>query len=136
MSTSYFVIDDSNFARKIVKNVFGKLGYVFFGEADCYKQALHHLKKLIDENRNPDFITLDITMPDMNGDELVPILLELSPNAKIIMTTSVADKETVRRCISSGAKGYILKPLNEEKVLEAMNIITINNLLKKKETKY
>lgn len=132
---SYYTIDDSNFARKIVKSVFDKLGYDYVGEANSYKDALLGLKDVRESERKLDIITLDITMPEITGDELIPVILKYFPNVKIIMTTSVANKEMVQKCIASGAKGYILKPLTEEKVLEAMNIITINSLIKKKVTK-
>ena len=130
---SYFVIDDSNFARKVVINVFGKLGYDFKGEANNYRTALAGIKELTSKNISIDYITLDITMPEITGDKLIPLILESLPNVKIVMTTSVADKETVSRCVTSGAKGYILKPITEEKVLETMNLITINSLLNKKD---
>jgi len=129
---TYFVIDDSKFARTVVKNIFNKLGYEFKGEAQSYKDALAQIQRLKQAREELAYVTLDITMPEIHGDELIPIILEVYPDAKIIMTTSVADKGTVTRCIAAGSKGYILKPVTEEKVLEAMNIITINSLLKKK----
>jgi two-component system chemotaxis response regulator CheY len=129
---TYFVVDDSNFARKVIKRVLDKLGCTMIGEANNGSTAISGLKTLEAEGKAPTFITLDIAMPDVTGDEIVPLIREIFPGSKIIMTTSIADKSTVQRCLQAGVKGYILKPVTEEKVLEAINIITINDLLKKK----
>lgn len=135
MSETFFCIDDSNFARMLVKNVLGKLNYQFLGEASDALESISQLKFLKSKGKKIDYITLDISMPGTTGDTLLPKILEIHPKSRVIMMTSIANKETVKRCIDLGAKGYILKPITEEKFLEALNIITIKDLINKKENR-
>lgn len=69
---------------------------------------------------NPDIVTMDITMPDMNGIEATKKIVQTFPDAAIIMITSHGQEAMVLESIQAGAKGYILKPLNSEKLKEAI----------------
>jgi response regulator of citrate/malate metabolism len=129
---SVFVIDDSSFARRVNKKIFNELDYDFLGEAGEHKSAISLLSSLNEQGISPTVITLDIVMPEVTGDELLPKVLSLHPESIIIMLTSVADTDTVKICISKGAKGYIVKPVNKEKVVDALEIINVKERLRRK----
>jgi two-component system, chemotaxis family, chemotaxis protein CheY len=129
MNKSVFIIDDSNFARRVNRTIFSEIGYKVLGEASDYSSAIDGLKSL---KESPEIITLDIIMPEKTGDQLLPGILELHPDSKIIMLTSIADSKTVKDCIQNGAKGYIVKPVNKAKIEDALFIIETKESLKLK----
>lgn len=69
---------------------------------------------------NPDIVTMDITMPDMNGIDAVKLILDEDPSALIIMVTSQGQEQMVIDSISLGAKGYVLKPIYTDKLIETI----------------
>lgn len=129
---SVFVIDDSSFARRVNKKIFEDLGYELLGEGSEHLSAIKGLNELKEAGKSPSVITLDIVMPEVTGDELLPKVLSLHPESIVIMLTSVADTDTVKVCISKGAKGYIVKPVNKEKVVDALEIISVKERLRKR----
>jgi len=70
-----------------------------------------------------DLVTLDITMPEMDGLEALKKIKEIDPNATVIMVTAIGTAESVKEAIKLGAKGYIVKPLDREKVIERIGQI-------------
>jgi putative ABC transport system ATP-binding protein len=77
------------------------------------------IMELFDELK-PELTTLDIVMPKLRGTEVLERLLEKYPDSKIIMASSVSDARTVMHCLKVGAKQYIIKPYDEEKVMSAV----------------
>lgn len=75
------------------------------------------------EKSKPDIVTMDITMPDMNGIEVTKKIIEKDPNALIVMITSHGQEKMVLDSIEAGAKGYLLKPLNAERFMETLEEI-------------
>jgi len=109
------VVDDSLIIRKNIKKYIVSLGHAVVGEAKNGTIAIEQCKKL-----QPDLITMDITMPDMDGITAVTKIREFNKEVKIIMITSHGQEEMVVSSLKVGAQGYLLKPINEEKLSVAI----------------
>jgi two-component system chemotaxis response regulator CheY len=109
-SLSVLVVDDSLIMRKKISRMVTELGHKVVATAENGKEAIKQC-----ENIALDLITMDITMPDMNGIEATRRILAEKPNTLIIMVTSLGQESMVMEAINAGAKGYILKPIKQEK---------------------
>lgn len=109
------VVDDSLIIRKKMKTIIEKLGHKVVSDAQNGREG-------IDEyNANkPDLVTMDITMPDMDGISAVKEIMKSDANAKIIMVTSHGQEDMVIKSIQAGAVGYMLKPISEDKFAQAV----------------
>ncbi len=116
------VVDDSLIIRKNIKKYVTALGHSIVGEAKSGAQAVEQCAELY-----PDLITMDITMPDMDGIEAVKKIREFNKTVDIIMVTSHGQEDMVISSLKAGAKGYILKPINEEKLSKAIKNIYSEN---------
>ncbi len=112
------VVDDSLIIRKNIKKYVTNLGHSLCGEAKNGAQAIESCREL-----KPDLITMDITMPDMDGITAVQKIREFDKDVNIIMVTSHGQEEMVVSSLKSGAQGYLLKPINEEKLAQAIGNI-------------
>lgn len=110
------VVDDSNFIRLNIVNYLKNNNITVIGEASNGQEAIELYKEL-----KPDIVTMDITMPDMDGVEAVKKIVEIDSNAKIIICSAVGQQVKVIEAIKAGAKSFILKPLNEEKMIIEIN---------------
>lgn len=109
------VVDDSQFILKQISQIFTSRDFEVVGMATDGKQGL----ELYQEHKdNIDLVTLDITMPEMDGLETLKRIMEFDPDASVIMVTALGTAEAVKEAIKFGAKGYIVKPLDRNKVLE------------------
>jgi len=109
------VVDDSLIIRKKLTKIIEKLGHeVVYGAKNGQEGIDSFLLK------KPDLVTMDITMPDMDGITAVKHIIEKDAEAKIIMVTSHGQEDMVIKSIQSGAVGYILKPITEEKLAVAI----------------
>lgn len=109
------IVDDSLIIRKNLKKYIASLGHNFIGEATTGLQAIEACKAL-----KPDLITMDITMPDMDGVTAVEKIKEFDPDVNVIMITSHGQEDMIVSSLKAGAKGYILKPVSEEKLANAV----------------
>ena len=107
------IVDDTLFMRTLIKNILFTGGHSIAGEAGDGEEAIAKYQEL-----KPDLVTMDVVMPKMNGIEALKGIKAIDPNAKIIMCTAVGQEQMVKLAIKSGAKGYIVKPFQEPKVLE------------------
>ncbi|MCK5293967.1 MAG: response regulator [Arcobacteraceae bacterium] len=112
------VVDDSMLIRNTLTKQLVALGHKVVAQATNGKEAVELYGKLL-----PDLVTMDITMPIMTGIESLKSIKAKYKDAKIIMVTSHGEEKLVMEAISSGAKGYILKPITNEKIEEAVNKI-------------
>jgi two-component system chemotaxis response regulator CheY len=112
MGLSCIVIDDENHIRVLLKSVLGLVGLNVVGEAANGLEGVELFEKI-----KPDFVFMDINMPLKTGDEVLEEMKKIHPLSFIVMLTSVADLDTVERCIKAGADFYIRKdtPVNELK---------------------
>lgn len=112
---SVLIVDDVFVMRHTIKRQLNDLGYDVVGEARNGYEAIEQYKAL-----KPDFVTMDITMPQVNeiksGIEALSKIKQYDPNAIIILVTSHSEKRMILDGISKGARGYILKPITQEKL--------------------
>jgi len=109
------VVDDSLIIRKKIKKLVEKLGHEVLYSAKDGQDAIDAYTK-----DKADLITMDITMPDMDGITAVKEIIKIDANAKIIMVTSHGQEDMVIKSIQSGAVGYMLKPVTEDKLATAI----------------
>ena len=115
MSKRILVVDDAAFMRMMIKNILSKNGYEIVGEAENGQVAIELYKKL-----KPDLVTMDITMPEMNGIDGVKAIREFDPDAKIIMCSAMGQQAMVMEAIQAGAKDFIVKPFQQDRILQAI----------------
>lgn len=116
MSKRVLVVDDAVFMRMMIKDILGKNGFEVVGEAANGALALEEYKKL-----KPDITTMDITMPEMDGIAAVKEIKKVDPNAKVIMCSAMGQQAMVMEAIQAGAKDFIVKPFQSDRVVEALN---------------
>jgi len=101
--------------RMTLKNILTQNGYEVIGEAANGKEAIQKYQEL-----RPDLVTMDITMPEMDGITAVKELKRLDPGANIIMCTAMGQKNLVIEAIQAGARDFIVKPFQTERVVEGV----------------
>jgi two-component system, chemotaxis family, chemotaxis protein CheY len=109
------LIDDSMFVRKQLSQILTSEGFDIVGEAGDGVEGLEMYKNL---SPRVDLVTLDITMPRMDGLTALEKIVEFDSNAKVIMISALGKEDLVKRALITGAKNYIVKPLDRKKVLE------------------
>ncbi|WP_018132550.1 response regulator [Effusibacillus pohliae] len=118
MAKRILIVDDAAFMRMMIKEILTKNGYEVVGEAQDGKEAVVKYKEL-----NPDLVTLDITMPEMDGIAALKQIRQHDPNAKVIMCSAMGQQAMVIDAIQAGAKDFIVKPFQADRVLEAIKKI-------------
>lgn len=113
---SVLVVDDSALIRKVLIELLNNNGFNVIGEATNGQEGLDMYKEL-----SPDIVTLDVTMPVMDGVEALRQIIELDANAKVAMITAAGQKERLMEALKIGAKLFITKPFNEEEVLNSLS---------------
>jgi len=112
------IVDDSMIIRKKVAKLFEKFGHEVLGDAQNGQEAIEQYN-----SKKPDLVTMDITMPDMDGITAVKEIMKDHKDAKIIMVTSHGQEDMVIKSIQAGAVGYMLKPITEEKLAQTIGEI-------------
>lgn len=110
------IVDDSSIARRNLRNILVSGGHTILAEASNGVQAFVEY-----ENHKPDLVTMDITMPILDGIDGVKKILNSYPDAKIIMVSALNQKLMILEALQIGAKHYIVKPFSHEKVIEVVN---------------
>lgn len=110
------IVDDSKTSRKILRGILEEAGHAIVGEGVNGEEAFLKYKEL-----KPDIVTLDITMPKMDGLEALQILKKEDENARVIMITALGQKEKMIQAVKFGATEFITKPFEDEDVLKAVN---------------
>nr|WP_302597798.1 response regulator [uncultured Cellulosilyticum sp.] len=111
----FLVVDDAIFMRTVLKKILTESDFNVVGEAGNGLQAIEMAELL-----QPDVVTLDITMPEMDGIQAIEKILEVSPNSKIIMCSAMGQHSKVVEAIKRGAKDFIVKPFEKTRVLQAI----------------
>lgn len=109
------IVDDAAFMRMMLKDILEKNGYEIAGEAGNGQIAVEMYNR-----EKPDVVTMDITMPEMDGIQAVKEIRKVDPNAKIIMCSAMGQQSMVMDAIKAGAKDFIVKPFQADRVLEAI----------------
>ncbi|HZG84389.1 response regulator [Paenibacillus sp.] len=115
MANRILVVDDAAFMRMMIKDILTKNGYEVVGEASDGAQAIEKFKE-----SNPDLITMDITMPEMDGITALKEIKKIDPSAKVIMCSAMGQQAMVIDAIQAGAKDFIVKPFQADRVIEAI----------------
>ena len=115
MGIKVMVVDDAAFMRMMIKDILTKNGYEVVGEAENGLKAIEKYPEL-----KPDLTTMDITMPEMDGIAAVKEIKKADPGAKIIMCSAMGQQAMVIEAIQSGARDFIVKPFQPDRVLEAV----------------
>ena len=115
MGTKVLIVDDAAFMRMMLRDILAKNGFDVVGEADNGKVAVQMYNEL-----KPDVVTMDITMPEMDGIAAVKEIKAADPGAKIVMVSAMGQQAMVFEAIRSGAADFIVKPFQPDRLLEAL----------------
>ena len=115
MAKNILICDDAAFMRMMIKDILTKNGYNIVGEAENGAKAVEKYNEL-----KPDLVLMDITMPEMEGIEALKKIKSGDPNASIIMCSAMGQQAMVIEAIQNGAKDFIVKPFQADRVLEAV----------------
>lgn len=115
MAKNILICDDAAFMRMMIKDILTKNGYNIAGEAENGSVAVDKYKEL-----KPDLVLMDITMPEMDGIQALKKIRENDPGASVIMCSAMGQQAMVIEAIQSGAKDFIVKPFQAERVIEAV----------------
>lgn len=116
MSKKILIVDDAAFMRLTIKNMIEEAGYEVVDEATNGQEAIEKYFEV-----EPDLVTMDITMPEKSGLDALKEIIAKDPSAKIIMCSAMGQQEMVLDAIKAGAKDFIVKPFNKERIHEALN---------------
>ena len=109
------VVDDSNVIRRRIERMHDLLGIEFVGAARNGREALELYAQL-----QPTIVTMDLTMPEMDGIECVERLVERDPDIRILVISALADKLTAIEAIEKGASGFLCKPFTDRQLNDAL----------------
>lgn len=110
------IVDDAMFMRNSLKMILEKHRFEVVGMAGNGLEAVAQYKSL-----KPDVVTMDITMPEMDGLEALRAIRAMDSSAKVVMISAVGKEDAVREAVISGAKSFIVKPFQEDKVIAVMS---------------
>jgi two-component system chemotaxis response regulator CheY len=114
-SKRVLIVDDARIMRNILRALVQKIGLKVVGEAVNGSEAIRLYEEL-----HPDLVTMDITMPVVDGLAATKTIMTSHPDANIIMVTSVGQEAVMKEAILLGARDFIVKPFNEERILSAI----------------
>ena len=112
---SVLIADDAAFMRMMIKNILTDAGYEIVGEAENGTVAVSKYREL-----KPDLTTMDITMPEMDGLAALKEIRDQNPEARVVMCSAMGQQSMVIESIQAGARDFIVKPFQPERVLEAV----------------
>ena len=115
MAKNILICDDAAFMRMMIKDILTKNGYNVAGEAENGLKAVEKFKEV-----NPDLVLMDITMPKMDGIQALKEIKKIDGGAKVIMCSAMGQQAMVIESIQAGAKDFIVKPFQAERVIEAV----------------
>lgn len=114
--TKVLIVDDAAFIRLQLKQLLEKNDFEVVGEAENGLVALSKIKEL-----RPDIVTLDVTMPEMDGLECMMEIKKLDYMPTVIMISAMGQEATVQKAILNGAKGFLVKPYKTDVVISNLN---------------
>ncbi len=119
---TFVIVDDAVFMRTIIRKMIEQVDeYKVLGEASNGREAIEAAAKY-----QPDIMTLDITMPELDGIQAVPEILKVSPKTRIIMVSAMGQQSMVIEAIKMGAKDFVIKPFEKSRVYQAIkNVLAV-----------
>lgn len=118
------VVDDSLLTSQKISQMLTQIGYEVIKVCRNGADAVFHYPLIM-----PDLVTMDITMPDMDGIEATRRILNLDQNARIVMVTSHGQEQMVLEALDAGAKGYVLKPFRTDKLESTLRQVLARTML-------
>ena len=115
MAHTVLVCDDAIFMRTMIADILTQAGYKVVGEAESGVEAVRRYQEL-----KPDLVTMDITMPNMDGVQALKQIRSIDGNARIIMCSAMGQESLVVEAISSGARDFVAKPFEAGRVVGAI----------------
>lgn len=109
------IVDDAAFMRMVLKRIVEEAGYEVVGEAADGEQAVMEYKR-----HRPDVVTMDLTMPNMDGITATRKIREIDPKARILITSAMGQAAMVKDAIQSGAYDFVVKPVDQNRLLSAI----------------
>ncbi len=122
MKKRLLIVDDSSIMRRTIEKNLAEYDLEIIGQASNGKEALEMVKKEM-----PDVITLDITMPEMNGIECLEGIMKIHPTCKVMIITALSDKLTGLIALDRGARGFLYKPVSAEDLERSFNKLLKRN---------
>lgn len=115
MAKSVMICDDAAFMRMMIRDILTKNGFTVAGEAENGLKAIDKYKET-----KPDLVLMDITMPEMDGIQALKEIKKLDDDAKVVMCSAMGQQAMVIESIQAGAKDFIVKPFQADRVIEAV----------------
>jgi two-component system chemotaxis response regulator CheY len=109
------IADDAEFMRAMLRQIIEDMEWTVAGEARDGKEAIAQYRKL-----RPDLLLLDITMPNLDGTEALKAILSEDPQAQVVMITALGQKDQVLNAIKTGARDFIIKPFDHDRVAHTL----------------
>jgi len=110
------IVDDSAFMRMSLRTMLEKNGFQVIDEAENGSVAVIKYKEL-----KPDIVTMDITMPEMDGIQALKEIRKFDSNCKVIIISAMGQESYVREAVMSGAKGFVVKPFKEDYIIQTLS---------------
>jgi two-component system chemotaxis response regulator CheY len=110
------IVDDSSVMRRTIEKNLGDYDLDIVGTASNGREALEMVQE-----KEPDVVTLDITMPEMDGIECLQNIMKIKPKTKVMIITALSDKLTGLKALDYGARGFLYKPVNSEDLKKAFD---------------
>ncbi len=110
------IVDDASFIRVSLKMMLERNGFEVVGEAENGTVAVRKYLEL-----KPDLVTMDITMPEVDGVTALKSIIQQDPAAKVVMISAMGQESTVKEAVIAGAVGFIVKPFKEEQVIKGLS---------------
>ena len=115
MAVNVLIVDDLAFIKIVLKDILEKSGFHVVGEASNGKQAISMYQE-----RRPDVVLMDITMPDMDGLTALKKIKEIDPEARVIICSALGQQKLIVQAIQLGARDFIVKPFQPPRVISAL----------------
>lgn len=112
------IVDDAAFMRMSLKAMLESYGYEVVGEAENGAVGVKKFKEC-----RPDIVTMDITMPEVDGIEALKAIRGIDPQAKVVMVSAMGQENFVKQAVLAGAKSFIVKPYKEDYIIKTLNQI-------------
>lgn len=109
------IVDDSIISRKKIRTILESANHIIVGEAGDGADALSKYKEL-----KPDLVTMDITMPEVDGISVLKEIIAYDPSARVVMITALGKGGTILEALNAGAKHYITKPYSEDQIIHSI----------------
>ena len=110
------IVDDSRTSRKMLRNILESNGHEIIDEAVNGQEGVQKFQAL-----KPDVVTLDITMPVVDGVEALKMIKALDPESKVVMVTAAGQKNKMIECIKAGANEFLTKPFEQQEIVDVIN---------------